>query len=154
MLYGIALVLILLIDQLTKAIADFSGVHVTLIEKVLSLDITMNSGAAWGMFADKEWGQFFFAVVTSVALVAIVVFFIVDKKDSTWLNLSITFITAGALGNMIDRIVFSAVRDFINLQIFNCNVADIAITAGGIMFVVYFLFLDENALFRSKGKKQ
>ena len=154
MLYGIALILILLIDQFTKAIADFSGVHITLIKNVLSLDITMNSGAAWGMFADKEWGQLFFAIVTSIALVAIVVFFIVDKKDSAWLNFSITLISAGALGNMIDRIVFSSVRDFINLQIFNCNVADIAITIGGIMFVVYFLFMDENALFVPKRKKQ
>ena len=64
----------------------------------------------------------------------------------------------GAVGNLVDRIAFSYVRDFIfvlyNTKIFTAifNVADIALVVGVIMLVIYLLFLDEEAIFK-KSKK-
>ena len=78
-------------------------------------------------------------------------YLILNKKDSIWLNCSIITIMAGAVGNFIDRIVFQEVRDFLYVEFFaNCNVADTAITVGAIMFVIYLLFLDKEALFKKK----
>lgn len=152
MLYVIVFFAFLIVDQLSKALIEINDVHVTVIKDIFSIDLTRNPGAAFSMLGDKPWGQTFFLIITIVALIAVVVFFIVEKKNSKWLNLSITFIASGTVGNFIDRLAFKEVRDFINVHFFaNFNVADIAVTVGGIMFVVYFLFIDEDAL--SKGKK-
>lgn len=152
MLYAIVFFAVVIVDQLTKALIEMNNVHVTVIKDVFSIDITRNPGAAFSMLGDKPWGQTFFIVLTVIALIAVVVFFILEKKNSKWLNLSITFLASGAVGNFIDRLAFKEVRDFIYVQVFaNFNVADIAVTVGGIMFVVYFLFIDKEAIF--KGNK-
>lgn len=72
---------------------------------------------------------------------------------------ALALILCGALGNFIDRVVLEGVRDFIALSVgnisflnFNCNVADIAITAGAVMLILDLLFIDEDAIFRF-GKK-
>ena len=76
-----------------------------------------------------------------------------NKRGSKWLNVTIAIIIAGALGNFIDRLALKGVRDFIYVTFFaNFNVADIAITVGAIMLVVYVLFLDKDALFKIKKK--
>lgn len=155
MLYAIVFFAVVIVDQLTKALIEMNNVHVMVIKDVFSIDITRNPGAAFSMLGDKPWGQTFFIVLTVIALIAVVVFFILEKKNSKWLNLSITFLASGAVGNFIDRLAFKEVRDFIYVHFFaNFNVADIAVTVGGIMFVVYFLFIDKEAIFKgNKGNK-
>ncbi len=151
MLYAIVFFAVIIVDQLTKALIEMNDVHFTVIKDIFSIDLTRNSGAAFSMFGDKAWGQTFFLIITIIALIAVVVFFIVEKKNSKWLNLSIAFIASGAVGNFIDRLAFKEVRDFIYVHFFaNFNVADIAVTVGGIMFVIYFLFIDKDALFKVK----
>ena len=67
----------------------------------------------------------------------------------------------GTLGNFIDRIVFNSVTDFIHIHFFPAifNVADIALTVGAIMLIVWFVFLDDEAIIpigkkKSKNEKQ
>ena len=62
----------------------------------------------------------------------------------------------GTLGNFIDRLIFSGVRDFIRLEFMNFaifNVADILLCVGVAMVIVHFLFIDENAVFKRNVKK-
>ena len=69
------------------------------------------------------------------------------------------FILAGTIGNFIDRLAYNYVVDFISwvfgsyhFPVF--NMADVFITVGVIMFVAHYLFIDKDAVFRSKhGKK-
>ena len=67
----------------------------------------------------------------------------------------------GAAGNLIDRLVEQQVRDFILVSVgnigflnFNCNVADIAITVGAVLFLLALLFVDKDALFRFRKQKK
>lgn len=143
--------MVIILDQLTKAVVDVFNCHFAVIDGLLNISITHNSGAAWGMFSDYSAASIIFAVITIVALAAIVLFVIFRKNESRWLDISLGFIAGGALGNFIDRIALGSVRDFIDLTFFaNFNVADIAITVGGIMFVIYFFFLDKDAVFKTK----
>ena len=103
------------------------------------------------MFGDKPWAQTFFIVLTVVALLGLAVYMIFKKDNSRWLNVSLALIASGAIGNFIDRLALKEVRDFLFVHFFaNFNVADIAITVGGIMLVFYFLFLDKDAIFKKK----
>ena len=79
---------------------------------------------------------------------------LISKKyfKSKFFKLSIGFLLGGLLGNLFDRIIYSGVRDFIYLKFINFpvfNIADIAITVGTIMLIVYILFIYS----KTDGKK-
>lgn len=151
MIYAIIFFASILLDQITKAIVDMNDYNITVIKGIFSIDNIRNDGAAFSMFGDKPWAQTFFIVLTVVALLGLAVYMIFKKDNSRWLNVSLALIASGAIGNFIDRLAFKEVRDFLFVHFFaNFNVADIAITVGGIMLVFYFLFLDKDAIFKKK----
>ncbi len=152
MIYGIIFFAVLLFDLITKTIVDANDTQMVIIDGIFGFHNTRNPGAALGMLGEKSWAMTFFIVITIVALIAVAIFLIFQKTDSKWLNLSLVFISSGAVGNFIDRLALKEVRDFIYMYFFNCNIADVAITVGGIMLVFYFLFLDEDAIFKKKEK--
>lgn len=155
MLYILIFFGVIILDQLTKAIVDMNNYHVTIIKNVFSITNTRNSGAAFGMMSDQPEAQILFAVLTISAMIAIGAYLIIRKEDVKWLTISLSFIASGAIGNFIDRLAFKEVRDFIYVHFFaNFNVADIAVTIGGIMFVIYFCFLDKDAIFKKPKKKE
>ncbi len=159
MIYAIIFFAVVILDQLTKAIVVTNSYErIQIIGNLFSIEkVTMNTGAALSMFADKPWAQAFFIVLTVITMAVLVLFFIYKKDNSKWLNISLTLVAAGAIGNFIDRIAFQGVRDFIGMDLYfvsySCNVADIAITIGGVMLVFYLLFLDKEAIFKKKEVK-
>lgn len=105
-----------------------------------------NTGAAWGMLA----GRPVFLILISLIILAVYLWFYVirlkkhKENTSVVLSVSVGFIVGGCFGNLIDRIVFGYVRDFINLQFMDFpvfNVADISLTVGIILMIVYFIFI-------------
>ena len=151
-IYVVIVIAIVGADQLTKALTD--GVtSIEIIKDILYISSTKNTGAAFSMLGDAPWARIFFIVLTVVAVALATVFLFLNKKKSKWLDISIVVVIGGAIGNFIDRVALRYVRDFIYVTFFaNFNVADIAITVGAIMLVVYFLFIDAEALFRPKKK--
>ena len=140
------------LDQLTKYLTDGLR-NVQIIKDILYISSTRNTGAAFSMLGNAPWAQTFFLILTVVAVSGATVYLVINKRGSMWLNVTIAIIIAGALGNFIDRLALKGVRDFIYVTFFaNFNVADIAITVGAIMLVIYVLFLDKDALFKIKKK--
>lgn len=151
MVYCFLIFGLLAFDLLTKALADAFSVHVALIPRFLELNITFNRGAAFSWLSDKSWSQAFFIGLSAVICIAFVIALVKLPKTKRVAKLSFSFLLAGALGNMVDRIAFNYVRDFVDFPWFaNCNFADFFITAGCILLFVHILFLDEDALFRKK----
>ena len=149
--------LIVLLDQFFKrwiVLTHNIGDETVLIPKLLSLFHLENTGAAFGLFADKPWAQVFFLSVSSVAIVVFLIFFVLNLNGSFFLKTSLALIISGAIGNFLDRVVLNSVRDFISVHFFPAifNVADSMLVAGCIVLVFYFLFLDNNAVFKSKKK--
>ena len=151
-IYVLIIVAIVAADQITKALTD--GLKsVEIIKDFLYISSTKNTGAAFSMLGDAPWAQTFFLVLTVIAVLAAIFFLVFNKKKSKWLDTSVVIIIGGAIGNFIDRVSLSYVRDFIYVTIFaNFNVADIAISVGAIMLIVYLLFIDADAVFKSKKK--
>ncbi len=87
-----------------------------------------NSGAAFGMF--KNGNPIFMALAVIVSIAIIYYYSRIPEKE-TWVRLALSMQLAGAVGNLIDRIIFGQVTDFIsvgNFAIF--NIADSSITVG------------------------
>lgn len=140
------------LDQLTKNLVvrhmDI-GESIALIDGFLNLTSHRNTGAAWGMFQ----GQMMFFYVVTVAVVAMLIYiYKKEAKNNLLLQLALTFLLAGAVGNFIDRILFQEVVDFVDVLIFGYdfpifNVADSALTVGVVLMLVEFFFMgrgDEN----------
>lgn len=89
-----------------SAIPNHQGV--TVVPGVLSLRLTINQGAVFGVGKGK---QLFFAVVSVVAMIAIPVFFLRSAANARWLHICLALILGGAAGNFYDRIRFNGVRD-------------------------------------------
>lgn len=141
---------IVTLDQLTKIIfMEFSAV---LIPDLLVLVPKLNDGAAFSML---EGERVFFVIFTVIALYFMFYLLITRKWSShTFFRITLSVMIGGVIGNFIDRIAFGAVRDFIYIPPlgFVCNIADIAITAACVMFVVYIFFIRDKEEKKVLGK--
>ena len=162
MVYAIVFVLLVLIDQISKAVAFAvwgcpSGLSYFL-GNFLGIDTLVNTGISGGIGSDRPWALPVFIAVTCVALVALLVVLVRLNKKRRLLRTSVVLIMAGAAGNLIDRCVTHGVRDFLHWNFafwsFSNNFADLVITVGAVLFIVAILFVDSDALFRSHKKKE
>ena len=115
---------------------------VVVIDNLFSLTYVENKGVAFGMFSDMRW---IFVALTS-ALLAIIVFYMFKKRPKgKFFYVCAALIIGGGIGNLIDRIFYGYVIDYLSLSFFPpvCNFADYCITAGTIMLVIYLLFFSD-----------
>ncbi|RGM32496.1 signal peptidase II [Staphylococcus warneri] len=144
---GISLLLaflIIVIDQVTKWIIASSmkiGDSYEVIPNFLNITSHRNNGAAWGILSGK---MFFFYIITVIILIVLVLFFIKEAQYNLFMQLAISLLFAGALGNFIDRLFNGEVVDFIDTNIFGYdfpifNVADSSLTIGVILVIIALL---------------
>ncbi|MGN0490601.1 signal peptidase II [Ruminococcus sp.] len=115
---------------------------VSVIDNLFSLTYVENKGVAFGMFSDMRW---VFVALTSV-LLAIIIFYMFKKRPKgKFFYICAALIIGGGIGNLIDRIFYGYVIDYLSLSFFPpvCNFADYCITAGTIMLVIYLLFFSD-----------
>ena len=158
----IAVALLTGFDQLTKFLAVENlkdKADIPLIPNVLYFQYLENRGAAFGIFQDQK---IFLILLTSLILIGVcyVLWKIPADKKYIYVKLLCFLITAGGIGNLIDRIRLDYVIDFIyfapiDFPIF--NVADIYVSVGMILLfiVVLFYYKDEDFEFlkwKSKNK--
>ncbi len=138
-------------DLLTKHFEELHGWNFTVIPGFIEVESGhRNPGAGFSWLADKEWGQPFLITLTFI-LSAVIVGFMLGLSDERHfvLKLCLYVVLAGAIGNLVDRLAFGEVRDFVWLLIVDayCNFADFWIVLGGIALVAVLLFFDEGAVF-------
>ncbi len=127
----------ILVDQLTKWLVATTmtlGESIPLLEGVLHITYIHNRGAAFGMLADRRW---VFLVVSSITIVAIIVFLCLTKIRDGLSLISLSLILSGGIGNMIDRLALGYVIDFIDFRIINFavfNGADSFVCVGAALF--------------------
>ena len=158
----IAVALLTGFDQWTKflAVENLKGkADIPLIPNVLYFQYLENRGAAFGIFQDQK---IFLILLTSLILIGVcyVLWKIPAYKKYIYLKVLCFFITAGGIGNLIDRVRLDYVIDFIyfapiDFPVF--NVADIYVSVGMIFLfiVVLFYYKDEDFEFlkwKSKNK--
>ena len=137
--------IILVADLLSKQAAweylENYGVK-ELIPHFFNLVMVKNMGAGFGIFQGKTVAL---TVVTFIVVICICVYLFFALKESEWLRISLVFVTAGGIGNIVDRIALGYVRDFIQFAFWESfpvfNVADSFVTVGAFMLVVVLIVM-------------
>ena len=117
----------------------------------LNLYLIWNKGIAFGLLSFNE--SFIYTLVTLVIAIITTIILVMIVKSSGFKKYALLFIFGGSVGNLFDRIYYSAVPDFIDFHIndfhwFIFNVADIFITLG----IIYLIF-DEIFINDKKNEK-
>ena len=141
---------VIVLDQVTKySIMQSMRLHesIPVIPNLFSITYIRNPGAAFGLLAGSSnaFRMVFFGV-TSLFALALLGTILVRLPERDWIGqLSIAGIIGGAIGNLIDRLQFGEVIDFLDVYIESYhwpafNVADSAISVGVVCLIIHFAF--------------
>ncbi len=144
----IVAVVVLCLDQITKtAVMENIPLYGRIIVIPSFFDLThlTNTGAAFGFMAGHEkWRHLFFQLISFLALGGLFYLYITAPDKTVWLFWGCSLVFGGACGNLVDRIRFGHVIDFLDFYVGSYhwpafNVADSAITIGGFFLALHFL---------------
>lgn len=141
----ISFLILVFIDQFSKYYIDHTMdlyASIPIIENVFEIHYIRNSGAAWGLFQNK---QIIFYICTVFVLILGSIFYIRCTKTDKYTDLRIllVLIMSGAVGNFIDRLRFQYVIDFLYFKLIDFpvfNIADCYVTIGFIFMLILLLF--------------
>jgi signal peptidase II len=136
-------------DQITKflALKYLAPIgSMSIIDGFLDFAFVRNDGAAFGLFQGARW---FFLIFTVLIVAGIIYYYVKFRKSKrfAFARAALLLITAGAVGNSIDRFTTGLVVDFINVRFMRFpvfNVADMYIVVGTIVLLIYILFFAKD----------
>jgi len=158
---GILMSALILLDQWTKKIAVnqlMGKPAVVVIENVFEFQYLENRGAAFGVLQNQQ--GFFFLMTTVVLLFGVYAYMKIPfTKKYFLLHLCLAGLSAGAIGNMIDRVRQGYVVDFLYFKLINFpifNVADCYVTLFTIflVFLILFVYKEEDLQLFFREKKE
>ena len=133
------------LDQITKHTVKINVHRLDIIEVLPFFNIVYveNIGSAFGMF--KSLGNIFFVIVALSAIIIVSFLIIKDSRN----RLGLSMILGGAAGNLMDRLIYGYVIDFLYIYIGKYhwpafNIADAALTAGIFIFFFESFFQDHK----------
>jgi len=137
-------VVVIILDQISKQLAEYYLVFQVPIPVIpfFNLTLSYNTGAAFSFLDDAGgWQRWFFITLALVVSVVIVIWMKKLTLQDKWVAMALALVLGGALGNVIDRILFAHVIDFIHLYyeqwswpVF--NIADSAISIGVVILLI------------------
>ncbi|MGD8521861.1 MAG: signal peptidase II [Desulfobacterales bacterium] len=140
---------VVIVDQITKLLIlrhlPFNQ-NITVIAGFFDIVHINNPGGAFGLLASlsPQWRTIIFLFISSLAVGLIFYFYIKTPQSHPWLAAGFALIFGGAIGNLIDRLRFGFVIDFLDFYIAKYhwpafNIADSAITVGLAIFVIHIV---------------
>jgi signal peptidase II len=148
--FGVVSGLVVLLDQISKALVLKYmplGDSIRIIPGVFSFTHVHNPGGAFGFMArnSSPWRHWLFLAAAFFALVMIIYFYHKTPKDRPFFGLALALIFGGAIGNLIDRLRFGEVVDFLDFYLGalhwpTFNIADCGVTIGVFIFLLHIIF--------------
>ena len=138
-------IILIVFDQITKLLITNKldlGQSIPVIDGILHFTYVRNPGIAFGLFPKMN------IVIIALSIVTIVLLFSIYKKTNSgnlWIRTALVFITSGAVGNLLDRIQYNVVIDFIDFRVWTVfNLADSFIIIGVTVLFIIILFTKER----------
>lgn len=141
-------ILFIFIDQLSKGLVNLYmnlNESITLIPNFFNLTYVHNTGAAFSILSGSRW---LFIIITIIALNIIYIFFIKDKELKKMEIIIYSLLLGGIIGNLIDRVLYGYVLDFLDFTIFGYDFAIFNLADSFIVIAVILL------LFMMLGEKK
>ena len=143
--------LVVLLDQATKYVVRVNidlGDQIPVISGFFNITYVQNTGAAWGILS----GYGFALIILSVIMLSVLIIFRQHLIEGRLINeIALAFMIAGIIGNLIDRLKFGYVVDFLDFYIQPIpshfpafNVADSSICIGVALYVIAQLFQGQS----------
>ena len=147
MLYALLAAALIVADQAVKHLVRMKlplYTSLPLIPRVLELTHVRNTGAAFSIFSEHTW----ILAAVSAAVSAVIAAALIRKAVRHPFGVvSLSLVLAGAVGNLIDRVLLGYVTDMFNflfIQFAVFNVADVCVVTGGIATCIYLIFFYEK----------
>ena len=143
-LYLAIIIALVIMDQLSKywaAATLLPNGPIPLIQDVFELHYTENRGVAFSMLQDQRW--VFIPVSILMMVVLVVMLMRSPMRKNKWFCASIVLVIAGAIGNLIDRILLGYVIDFLYFSLIDFpifNMADCFVVVGAILLFIFVMF--------------
>ena len=145
MIWTIIILVLSAADQLIKAIINKNltpSDRIEVIDGFFYIIRRQNSGAAWSFLAEPAWGIYVLMALSLLMTLFLIWLFL--RIRVTWLRVCLTLILSGSIGNMIDRIRFLAVTDYLDFHfgryVFpTFNLADSLIVCGTILLCILLI---------------
>lgn len=134
---------LLAVDQILKyfVLRDLKPAgSVTVIDGLLELAYIENTGAAFGLFQNMMW---LLILITLAAFLVIVVLLFRYRSHTFFSYTASTLLIAGGIGNLLDRIFYGFVVDYIHVLFFDYifNFADCCVTVGTVLFIIHVVLI-------------
>lgn len=152
--YFILFVILLISDQWSKYLVKtvlYQQEAIQVIPRILRFSYVENRGAAFGILQ----GQKIFFVMITFLFIGMFLRYLRKTNANKWMKLTATFIIAGAIGNLIDRMFLGYVIDFIDFHIiwrYVFNVADMYVVGGIFLTALQILLQDDTENANSSSK--
>ena len=146
-IYPLIAAIVIILDQLTKYLVRANmqpGDRIPVIGDWMSINYVQNTGTAFSRFRGNQFVTIF---LTSVMIIFCIIFIVKESRDGQVLISTLfTFVAAGGISNMIDRLTLGFVTDMISCGSFAVfNIADIGVTCGCILtMIVLVLFYKDD----------
>ena len=139
---------VIVTDQLTKTWAtdNLPFAQSVALTPFLNFTLLHNTGAAFSFLADAGgWQRWFFIGLAAIISIGLFIWILRLSAKQRWLGIALALILGGAIGNLIDRIIYGYVIDFIDFYYQQWhwpafNIADSAISIGVFMLLIDALF--------------
>ncbi len=136
------------LDQITKWLVVqkldlLARGEIDILPPLLNFRMAWNRGVNFGLFAQDSDVTRWLLIAVAVVISVWVVVWVRRDQPRRWMQVSAGLLVGGALGNVVDRVVYGAVADFLNMSCcgienpYAFNVADITIFAGAIGLVIF-----------------
>ena len=154
-------IILVVADQLIKiwAINELQPVKVMDFIHIGDLDImdlryVQNEGAAFSSFSGARW---FLVGLVSVMLIGLAIFVFKYKYKHPFFMISAVMVMSGGIGNLIDRVRFGYVVDYLDVKLFNFavfNFADICVVLGAIFLLIFLFFIEPKIVAQENNKEE
>lgn len=142
------LAVILVADQASKwAVVTIMGLQqrlfIPVFDPYLNFAMAWNTGINFGLFSSGSWAARAVLIAMALAICAWVWVWVRRDGARKWMQVSAGLLIGGALGNVIDRLRWGAVADFINMSCcglqnpYSFNIADVAVFAGAFGLILF-----------------
>lgn len=148
--------IIVIIDQVLKIVIDnilSINESTQVIPNVFYITKVYNTGAAWSLFEGSGILLIIIAIVAFFLLLKYQIYFMGNKRNT----LAFAFIYGGLVGNLIDRVIYGYVIDYLHIYIFGFsfpvfNLADMAIVIGFLLVILAIIKGEEHDSSKQRGK--
>lgn len=121
---------------------------------IMDLRYVQNEGAAFSSFSGERW---FLVGLVSVMLIGLAIFVFKYKYKHPFFMISAVMVMSGGIGNLIDRVRFGYVVDYLDVKLFNFavfNFADICVVLGAIFLLIFLFFIEPKIVAKENNNEE